>query len=673
MTSIRRAWRTALAVAPFVLLSCDDDDDGPSGNTGTFQIAVSPTAASVEAGGTNFVTVTLTRSGGFSGVVTLSTSGLPTGVTGTIDPPTLSGNTVASQIDFVAAATAVPGTATVTINATSPGATAASATVALTVTPAPDYGLSVEPGALTIAAGSSSSATISINRAAFTGGVTLDLVSPPAGITGTFAPSPSTTNSSTLTLTIGSSVTAGSYSLTIRGTATGIAERTMSLALTVIPAPTAGSNVEYLYCDADQAPVFFAFQDGTGAWQPVTATVSGGATRFAFNVTSGRGGVMAIHQFTVDDGSAARRRGRVSPLNPGPATRLRGSLGAAHEYRAAAEVDVYATQLLYGSTTELAADGVATCALTLPVKDIRATIAGVGQFQYSVLSLGAISDIFQGGVSPNPFTFSGVQDGLVNFTGARLPQTGSPPDRAIIMRNLNIPDGGALPATVDFNGPSAFVPASATVTVTGSNGERLEVYNEVITALGRTLFWNDIAPSTTASRSWAGLNPANTQPGDFHSVIVFAGVASNPDFRVALKFVGPVANQTIALGDAATPATVSQVAAGAYPRFRFQGPVAAEYNRGVALSLNATDVGNFFTAIATAAWLGASGSTSAYDLTMPDVSGLAGFPVASRVTPGTNEVITDMFGFTGAGVFDVQPVLGNEYKGAVRYRTIEVP
>ena len=58
---------------------------------------------------------------------------------------------------------------------------------------------------------------------------------------------------------------------------------------------------------------------------------------------------------------------------------------------------------------------------------------------------------------------------------------------------------------------------------------------------------------------------------------------------------------------------------------------------------------------------------------MPDVSGLAGFPAAARLTAGINDVSASGFGFTGTGVFGLQPSLGSEFKAAVRVATVTVP
>jgi hypothetical protein len=284
-----------------------------------------------------------------------------------------------------------------------------------------------------------------------------------------------------------------------------------------------------------------------------------------------------------------------------------------------------------------------------------------------------VTRIFEGGVNTNPVTFDGVEGDQLVFLGSRLPSTGSAPDRAVIFRNLTIPDGGTLPATIDFNGPASFVPASATVTITGAPGDRFEVYNHVHTASGPVRIWNDIAPSQTSTRPWAGLPGGQLAAGEFHDILVFASPAPNSvDVRVATKYVGPVSNQTVAFGPVLNPPTVTQLNAGAYPRFRFQGDLPPDYNKYVDIFVT-PDEGNDMFLLATNAWLSASGVAAGYDLTMPDVAGLSGFPVASRLQQGSNFVVVEAFGFTGAGTFEPRPVVGTEAKSSTRTRTVDVP
>lgn len=73
-----------------------------------FSMALSPAAVTLRPGGTATVTVNLTRVGGFADAVELSIEGLPTGVTATFEPTSVTANT--ATLTLTAAATAAPGT-----------------------------------------------------------------------------------------------------------------------------------------------------------------------------------------------------------------------------------------------------------------------------------------------------------------------------------------------------------------------------------------------------------------------------------------------------------------------------------------------------------------------------------------------------------------------------------
>jgi hypothetical protein len=209
------------------------------------------------------------------------------------------------------------------------------------------------------------------------------------------------------------------------------------------------------------------------------------------------------------------------------------------------------------------------------------------------------------------------------------------------------------------------------VTITGAAGDDMEVYTDVVKDGRARVLWADLSRSPATTRPWAGLGPAALLSGEFHELTVFASDPTSDDFRVSLKDVGPVTDQTIAFGPPINAPTASQVVAGAYPRFRFQGALPAEYNKGATIDVYGSD--NVFFILATGAYLTASGSALAYDITMPDVAGLAGFPVAARLTAGTNDLVVSGFGFDGAGIFDVVPTLGSEFKASIRNATISVP
>src|SRR6185312_9197590 len=102
----------------------------PAGTTSpNFTLSASPASLSVTQGTSGSSTITITPSGGFTGSVTLSASGLPAGVTagfGT-NPATSS-----SVLTLTASSTATTGTSTVTITGTS-GTLTHTTTISLTV------------------------------------------------------------------------------------------------------------------------------------------------------------------------------------------------------------------------------------------------------------------------------------------------------------------------------------------------------------------------------------------------------------------------------------------------------------------------------------------------------------------------------------------------------------
>src|SRR5574341_826862 len=123
MSWFKRAGRHGIAgSATAIALACGGgDDDGPTGNTGSIQVSVSPASISIPQGGTGSVTIALTRSGGFSGAVTLSMIGHPMGSIATISPTQLTGSSAAATIEIVVPGSVAVGSSTVTVFANGQG------------------------------------------------------------------------------------------------------------------------------------------------------------------------------------------------------------------------------------------------------------------------------------------------------------------------------------------------------------------------------------------------------------------------------------------------------------------------------------------------------------------------------------------------------------------------
>jgi hypothetical protein len=100
--------------------------------TGGFTLAVAPADTLVVAqGATGTSNITITRTMGFTGAVTIATTGAPTGVTATVTGSPAMGNT--ASIAYAVGAMVPVGTTTITVTGTSMGATTQTATFVLRV------------------------------------------------------------------------------------------------------------------------------------------------------------------------------------------------------------------------------------------------------------------------------------------------------------------------------------------------------------------------------------------------------------------------------------------------------------------------------------------------------------------------------------------------------------
>lgn len=202
----------------------------PAASSPNFTLSASPSSVSVTQGSSASSTITVTDSGGFTGSVTLSASGLPSGVTASFGTnPTTS----TSSVTFTASSTATTGTSTVTITGTS-GSLIHTTTISLTVsaTATPNFSLSASPSSLTVKQGTSGSSTITVtDSGGFTGSVTLSNSALPSGVTASFGTNP-TTSTSVLTFTASSTATTGTSTITITGTS-GSLSHTTTISLTI--------------------------------------------------------------------------------------------------------------------------------------------------------------------------------------------------------------------------------------------------------------------------------------------------------------------------------------------------------------------------------------------------------------------------------------------------------
>jgi hypothetical protein len=194
-----------------------------------FSIAASPASQTVTQGGGTSYTATVTASGGFTGVVSFSVSGLPSGASASFNPTSVTGSG-ASTLSVSTSSTTPAGTYTVTITGTS-GTLSHSTTVKLVVNPVggvPDFTISVSPASLNVTRGNTGSYTVTIGAVnGFTGSVGLSVSGLGSRVTGTFSPTSVTgSGTSTISVTAARNASRGARTITITGVSGSLSHST---------------------------------------------------------------------------------------------------------------------------------------------------------------------------------------------------------------------------------------------------------------------------------------------------------------------------------------------------------------------------------------------------------------------------------------------------------------
>jgi hypothetical protein len=211
-----------------------------------FRLSPSSASQSVVQGASTSYTVNITPSGGFTGSVNFSASGMPTGATVGFSPNPATGS---STMTVNTTATTSTGSFPLTITGTS-GSLARTTSATLVVTTATqavtaaapaqgDFGLAATPPSQAGTANTTVKYMVTVaSPGGYTGTIDLHVQGFPRGATASFDP-PSIPNagSSTLTVSLGESVRTRKYQLTIIGHSQHLRRKT-SVVLTTVGQPS---------------------------------------------------------------------------------------------------------------------------------------------------------------------------------------------------------------------------------------------------------------------------------------------------------------------------------------------------------------------------------------------------------------------------------------------------
>ncbi len=342
------------------------------------------------------------------------------------------------------------------------------------------------------------------------------------------------------------------------------------------PPPPAPTTIAWGFCDPSHTPVWFAYQDSTGVWNPVQP---GGSGSYAFQLTHATGGVAWV----------------TNQPGQGPWT-----------------------EVTYGSAAELAGEGTGWCAGHPDrSKTLAVSTTGVAPGEWVNLAVGSASTTL--GASDVPGFISGVPTGPLDLTAMKF---GGAVVLGIVRRGIDLPNNTAIPV-LDFANEAHPVPV-ATVTVSNAGSDLTTVNEFYLTARGGDLLYGNGFASRPAGETIYGIPPGAGLAGDLYLVRVSA-LRGGSAIRDAVRVVAAFGDQAIALGPDPTPPTLSTTTTTPYLRLHAAGPVQAGYGNTIVIgwqqALNPVG-GSQATLTVTRAYLG---TATGYDLTIPDFSGAAGW------------------------------------------------
>ena len=198
-----------------------------------FSLSATPSSQSVVQGSGTTYSAKVSPVNGYTGTVSFSVSGLPTGATASFNPTSVAGSGN-STLTVNTLSTTPGGSYTLTVTG-SDGTITHTTTVTLVVTTAAaDFSFSVTPSSQTVRRRSSTSFTVTVGKInGFTGTVTFSVTGLPTRTSSSFGPS-SVTGSGTSTLKISPNQNAGvgQYVLTVKGTS-GSLTHTAQVTITI--------------------------------------------------------------------------------------------------------------------------------------------------------------------------------------------------------------------------------------------------------------------------------------------------------------------------------------------------------------------------------------------------------------------------------------------------------
>ena len=559
---------------------------------------LSSPATSVVQGQSAMGSVTVSRTGGFAQAVALSLSSLPSGVTATLTPTSVT--ETSATIAFTASASAQLGDATVTVTGTTPGLANRTTTLTLSVVSPPAIAVTVSSMSPQVGQSGSATATVAVSRTNYAGAIELSASGLPSGVTASFSPATLTgsASSSILTLSASGSATLGSSAPVITATPTGPEPRSVTIALTVT-SPT--TPVSLNLCTP--IAVWAAYQNAGAPWTQITPDAVG---TVRFNATE-----KVIFAFT-----------RPSVVGSSRTTRV---------------LHVTSAQLQGLSEPCFRNTGATPWSYVLE-KTNAGWAAWVGLPSATITHGG-------GGGTSHANSGDNLTDGPSDIVASEGAESGSGvfrdfvPNRVVVKRSVQ---GGAF-GTLDFRTSDAVTPGTHSYTVSGLPGApssltRLRIRTGVDPVGVRTTsaIWQ--TTSSSAAGTYSALPADKLASGEIqefeHTSFLDSGDILDSRSVVSVLLGGQALS--LSLGPALSTPAFSVIGTAGGVRYRTQVASQPEYGSSLLVTMSQAG-GNVILLNVTSDYL--NGTPSTWDVAPPDFAVLPGWSSSYGLSVGTQTLL----------------------------------
>ena len=407
-----------------------------------------------------------------------------------------------------------------------------------------------------------------VRVAGFTAPIVYSVSGLPAGLSAVVSPT-SVVDSVSVAFAASLAVAQGVYTATVSGAASARTQA-VAIAVTVGPANTSSTvQLDLSACVAGGRTVWLAAQDGTLAFQRITPANG----IYTVSLTSGRGAVAAAINSTTD-------------------------------------TEVFVN---YGTAAELMARDYCNLSSLAPrTRSITVSALGIGLDEFVDVTTGGFHTSLQSAL-PSETLFS-LPDGPLDMMAWKyhrlVPGQGV---RGIIRRNQTFANGGTA-SPFNFTSAEAFLPATATVTNGGFDGESGGAGMSYYIGQGCRASY-DLGNYVPFTSTMYGVPASMMQSGELHAVFL----ATNT--RLAMNFFATMSNQSISLGALPPPLTVSTLN-GPYRRQQIGLTLPSDYTYA---SYEYTDGNRHWASVSGNAGYFGGGTMT---LAMPDLSSVPGFDIA---------------------------------------------